>query len=121
MGIGDLKFTDDYLKEKINFDKFLEKILKSNGEKFLVHNVNHDEGLVESANNDASTWLALSKEKESKIAYCLKDDEGEYELDFYDITVEGLDKCICKVYEQQDETDDPEKFKEKLMTILNNI
>ena len=46
VGIGDLMFTDDYLKEKINFDKFFEKIFKLNGEKFLVHNVNHDGGLV---------------------------------------------------------------------------
>ena len=106
---------NSYFKEKINLNNFLEKIIQSNGEKFLVHNVNDDVGLVESANNDASTWLALSQQQESKIAWRMKDDDGEYELEFFDLTVEGLDECISKVYERQDELKDPEKFKDKLI------
>ena len=106
---------NSYLKKKISLNNFLEKILKSEGEPFLIHNVNHDEGLVESANNDASTWLALSQQQESKIAWCMKDDDGEYELEFYDLTIDGIDECICRVYERQDELKDPEKFKDKLI------
>jgi len=106
-----------YLGQQINLQKFLKKILKSNGEKFLIHNVNHDDGLVESANNDAKTWLALSEDQDGKIAWCMLDDDGEYELEFFETTIEGLDKCISKVYDRQDELKDPEIFKEKILSI----
>jgi len=45
----------------------------------------------------------------------MKDDDGEYELEFYDLTIDGIDECICRVYERQDELKDPEKFKDKLI------
>ena len=108
---------NSYLKEKIDLKNFLEKIIKSEGTPFLIHNVNNDDGLVESANNDAKTWLALSKEQDGKIAWCMQDDDGDYELEFFDINIEGLDECISKVYERQDEQKDPEKFKQTIIRI----
>ena len=45
------------------------------------------------------------------------DNDGDYELEFFDINIEGLDECISKVYERQDEQKDPEKFKQ---TIIRN-
>ena len=76
---------NSYLKEKIDLKNFLEKIIKSEGTPFLIHNVNHD--------------------------------DGDYELEFFDINIEGLDECISKVYERQDEQKDPEKFKQTIIRI----
>ena len=45
------------------------------------------------------------------------DDDGEYELEFFETTIEGLDECISKVYDRQDELKDPEIFKEKILSI----
>ena len=107
----------DYAIEDV-LNKFLKKILKSkDGEQFLMHQVNDDEGLVEAANNDALTWLALSQQQESQIAWCMKDDEGKYELEFYEPTIQGLDECISQVYGRQDEIDDPEKFKDEIISL----
>ena len=54
-----MSFKSDYGSE-VDLNKFLKKILLSkNGEKFLLHQVNDDVGLVEAPNNDALTWLAL--------------------------------------------------------------
>ena len=112
-----MSFKSDYGSE-VDLNKFLKKILLSkDGEKFLLHQVNDDVGLVEAPNNDALTWLALSQQQVSKIAWCMKDDEGEYELEFYEPTIQGLDECIGDVYGRQDEIDDPEKFKKEIISL----
>ena len=111
-----MSFKSDYGSE-VDLNKFLKKILLSkDGEKFLLHQVNDDFGLVEAPNNDALTWLALSQQQVSKIAWCMKDDEGEYELKFYEPTIQGLDECIGDVYGRQDEID-AEKFKKEIISL----
>ncbi len=109
-----MSFKSDYGSE-VDLNKFLKKILLSkNGEKFLLHQVNDDVGLVEAPNNDALTWLALSQ---SKIAWCMKDDDGEFEIQFYEPTIQGLDECIGEVYGRQDEINDLEKFKKEIISL----
>ena len=60
------------------------------------------DGLVE---GDAETWLEVSRSETSKICYMLLDDDGESELDFYDMTVPGLADCLYSLCGQQDEVD----------------
>ena len=111
-----MSFNSDYGSE-VDLNKFLKKILLSqDGEKFLLHQVNDDFGLVEAPNNDALTWLALSQ---SKIAWCMKDDDGEFEIQFYEPTIQGLDECIGEVYGRQDEINDLEKFKKEIISLSN--
>ena len=107
-------FQSDYGTEDV-LNKFLKNILKSkNGEKFLMYRVDNDEGLVE---GEGFTWLALSQQQESKIAWCMRDDDGDFELEFYEPTIQGLDACICEVYSRQDELDDLEKFKNEIISL----
>ena len=114
-----MSFKSDYGSE-VDLNKFLKKILLSkNGEKFLLHQVNDDVGLVEAPNNDALTWLALSQQQVSKIAWCMKDDDGEFEIQFYEPTIQGLDECIGEVYGRQDEINDLEKFKKEIISLSN--
>ena len=114
-----MSFKSDYWSE-VDLNKFLKKILLSkNGEKFLLHQVNDDVGLVEAPNNDALTWLALSQQQVSKIAWCMKDDDGEFEIQFYEPTIQGLDECIGEVYGRQDEINDLEKFKKEIISLSN--
>ena len=102
---------------EVDLNKFLKKILKSkDGEKFLTHQVNDDVGLVEAPNNDALTWLEL---RNSKIAWCMKDDDGEHELQIYEPTIKGLDESILEVYGRQDEIRDPKKFKDEIISLAN--
>lgn len=63
--------------------------------------VDEDEGLVEG--DDAFTWIQMSAEKSGRIAWCMKDDDGEFELDTYDTTLEGIDSALSEHFGRQDQ------------------
>ena len=71
------------------------------GERILEMKVDEDEGLVEG--DDAYTWIQMSSEKPGRIAWCMKDDDGEFELDTYDITLEGVDSSLSEHFGRQDQ------------------
>jgi len=71
------------------------------GERVLEMKVDEDEGLVEG--DDAFTWIQLSVEKPGQIAWCMKDDDGEFELDTYDTTLEGMDSALSEHFGRQDQ------------------
>ncbi|AKN59992.1 hypothetical protein WB44_01340 [Synechococcus sp. WH 8020] len=71
------------------------------GERILEMKVDEDEGLVEG--DDAFTWIQMSAEKSGRIAWCMKDDDGEFELDTYDTTLEGIDSALSEHFGRQDQ------------------
>jgi hypothetical protein len=71
------------------------------GERILEMKVDEDEGLVEG--DDAYTWIQMSAEKTGRIAWCMKDDDGKFELDTYDITLEGVDSALSEHFGRQDQ------------------
>ena len=71
------------------------------GEKILEMKVDEDEGLVEG--DDAYTWIQKSAEKTDQLAWCMKDDDGEFELDTYDLTLEGVDSSLSEHFGRQDQ------------------
>ena len=71
------------------------------GERVLEMKVDEDEGLVEG--DEASTWIQLSGEKPGRIAWCMKDDDGEFELDTFELNLEGIDSALSEHFGRQDE------------------
>ena len=63
--------------------------------------VDEDEGLVEG--DDAYTWVQMSAEKPGCLAWCMKDDDGEFELATYDLTLEGVDSALSEHFGRQDQ------------------
>ena len=47
--------------------------------------------------------MQFGNEQAGKLAPILEDDEGIFELNFYDLTVEGVGECLMDVYNQQKE------------------
>ena len=86
------KFESDFGTEE-TITKLLKKIIKSSpGEPFLTYKVNPD-----------------------------GDQEGKYELEFFELDIQGLDLCLSEVYGRQDEIheDDLEKYKEDIIKASN--
>ena len=84
----------------------LEALLKtlqdlSPGQKILEMKVDEDEGLVEG--DDAYTWIQISAEKPGCLAWCMRDDDGEFELDTYELTLEGVDSALSEHFGRQDQ------------------
>ncbi len=73
----------------------------SPGERLLEMKVDEDEGLVEG--DDAYTWVQMSAEKPGRLAWCMKDDDGEFELDTYDLSLEGVDSALSEHFDRQDQ------------------
>ena len=71
------------------------------GERLLEMKVDEDEGLVEG--DDAYTWIQMSTEKPGRLAWCMKDDDGEFELDTYDLSLEGVDSALSEHFGRQDQ------------------
>ncbi len=104
---------DNYISELISTEELTEllKYIKklAPGDQRLNFTVEDSgDGLVE---GDGDTWLEVSRTDSSKICYMLLDDDGESELDFYDMTVPGLADCLYSLCGQQDEVDVKEFFK----------
>jgi hypothetical protein len=105
------EFKSDFGTEE-TLKKLLDKILESPGEPFLIYKVDPDGDLV---TGGGTTWLSLSSQIDTKIAWCLMDDEGKYELETYEPDITGLDQCLDEVYSRQDEINELEKFKEQII------
>ena len=83
-------------------EALLESIrsLRAN-ERILEMKVDADEGLVEG--DEAYTWIQLSNQKPGMIAWCMKDDDGEFELDTYEMNLEGVDSALSEHFDRQDQ------------------
>ena len=104
---------DNYISELISTEELTEllKYIKklAPGDQRLNFTVEDSgDGLVE---GDGETWLEVSRSESSKICYMLSDDDGESELDVYDMTVPGLADCLDSLCGQQDEVDGEGFFK----------
>ena len=71
--------------------RFLEYLVNSTGENQLV------------VGNAAKTWIKISSEQEKKLCYCLEDEDGIFELEHFNITLEGFLECLECLFRQQDE------------------
>lgn len=71
------------------------------GERLLEMKVDADEGLVEGDN--AHTWLQVSSQRAGMIAWCMIDDDGEFELDTYDMSLDGVDSALSEHFGRQDQ------------------
>ena len=60
---------------------------------------------------DAETWLEVrGDEKNQKIYFMMSDDDGESELETYDMTLSGLYDAIDAVLSLQDQVETKEFF-----------
>ena len=64
--------------------------------------------------------MQFSNEQAGKLAPILEDDEGIFELNFYDLTLEGVGECLMDVYNQQNEADE-DKFKVAIIELIDNL
>jgi hypothetical protein len=97
----------------------LETLLESikslrTDERLLEMRVDANEGLDEG--DDAFTWIQVSNQTPGKIAWYMKDDDGEFELDTYDMNLDGVDSALSEHFGRQDQyswTDYEALIKEK--------
>ena len=71
--------------------RFLEYLVNSTGDNQLV------------VGGQAKTWIKISSEQEKKLCYCLEDEDGIFELEHFNITLEGFLECLECLFRQQDE------------------
>ena len=87
--------------------KLLEHIVshheENNRVRFLEYSVDGSDGDDLVKGDESTTWLSLSNEREEKLCYYLKDDEGVFELEHFDIAPDGLFECLECLYYQQNE------------------
>ena len=102
---------DNYISEFISTEeltellKYIKKLVP--GDPHLEFTV-EDGALMREGDlvvGDGKTWLEVSRSETSKICYMLSDDDGESELDVYDMTVPGLADCLDSLCGQQDEVE----------------
>ena len=98
---------DNYISEFISTEELKELLenLKTlqPGDPKLIFKVNDSgDGMV---TGDAETWLQVSESNHDKLCYMLKDDDGDSELNTYDMTVPGLADCLDSLSSQQEEVD----------------
>ena len=98
---------ENYISEFIS-TKELKELLEhlktlQPGDPKLIFKVNDSgDGMV---TGDAETWLQVSESNNDKLCYMLKDDDGDSELNTYDMTVPGLADCLDSLSSQQEEVD----------------
>ena len=114
-GYGAMFASKEELENLVNL---LSETIAEENRRFLEFNVGEtDYGLVE---GKAKTWMQFSNEQAGKLAPILEDDEGIFELNFYDLTVEGVGECLMDVYNQQKEADE-DKFKVAVIGLIDNL
>ena len=67
------------------------------------------DGLVE---GEAETWIEVKEndKNQKQICHMMKDDEGENELEVYEMTLQGLHDAIDRVFDLQDQLQVKEFF-----------
>ena len=93
------------------YKELLTYIKKSGADSYLTFSVQDSggDGMVEG--EDAETWLEVrGDEKNQKIYFMMSDDDGESELETYDMTLSGLYDAIDAVLSLQDQVETKEFF-----------
>ena len=90
-------------ESKVVLKHLKSKFFEDKRTRFLEYKVNPTGSNKLVVGNNSTTWISLSSEIENKISYFLEDDEGTFELDHFDLTLDGLNQCLECLYQQQDE------------------
>ena len=93
------------------YKELLTYIKKSGADSYLTFSVKDSgsDGLV--AGEDAETWFEVrGDEKNQKIYFMMNDNDGESELETYDMTLSGLYDAIDAVLSLQDQVQTKEFF-----------
>ena len=108
---NDAKLLLDYiilLSSKNKKRRFLEYSVKSyNTDKLVL-------------GEKAKTWIRLSNVWESRLSYFLEDEEGIFELEHFEISIEGLAECLRCLFYQQTEVN-KQTFDKKIKQLVHNI
>ena len=113
MGKKEEKFVN-YNSEFISTEQYKELltyIKKSGADSYLTFSVKDSgsDGMVEG--EDAETWFEVrGDEKNQKIYFMMNDNDGESELETYDMTLSGLYDAIDAVLSLQDQVQTKEFF-----------
>ena len=68
----------------------------------------------------AKTWIRLSNVRESRLSYFLEDEEGIFELEHFEISIEGLAECLKCLFYQQNEVNN-QTFDKNIKQLVHNI
>ena len=93
------------------YKELLTYIKKSGADSYLTFSVKDsgNDGMVEG--EDAETWFEVrGDEKNQKIYFMMNDNDGESELETYDMTLSGLYDAIDAVLSLQDQVQTKEFF-----------
>ena len=93
------------------YKELLTYIKKSGADSYLTFSVKDSgsDGLV--AGEDAETWFEVRGDKKNqKIYFMMNDNDGESELETYDMTLSGLYDAIDAVLSLQDQVQTKEFF-----------
>jgi hypothetical protein len=93
------------------YKELLTYIKKSGADSYLTFSVKDSgsDGMVEG--EDAETWFEVrGDEKNQKIYFMMNDNDGESELEIYDMTLSGLYDAIDAVLSLQDQVQTKEFF-----------
>ena len=93
------------------YKELLTYIKKSGADSYLTFSVKDSgsDGMVEG--EDAETWFEVrGDEKNQKIYFMMNDNDGESELETYDMTLSGLFDAIDAVLSLQDQVQTKEFF-----------
>ena len=93
------------------YKELLTYIKKSGADSYLTFSVKDSgsDGMVEG--EDAETWFEVrGDEKNQKIYFMMNDNDGENELETYDMTLSGLYDAIDAVLSLQDQVQTKEFF-----------
>ena len=93
------------------YKELLTYIKKSGADSYLTFSVKDSgsDGMVEG--EDAETWFEVrGDEKNQKIYFMMNDNDGESELESYDMTLSGLYDAIDAVLSLQDQVQTKEFF-----------
>ena len=93
------------------YKELLTYIKKSGADSYLTFSVKDSgsDGMVEG--EDAETWFEVrGDEKNKKIYFMMNDNDGESELETYDMTLSGLYDAIDAVLSLQDQVQTKEFF-----------
>ena len=93
------------------YKELLTYIKKSGADSYLTFSVKDSgsDGMVEG--EDAETWFEVRGDKKNKkIYFMMNDNDGESELEIYDMTLSGLYDAIDAVLSLQDQVQTKEFF-----------
>ena len=105
-----VNYNNEFISTE-QYKELLTYIKKSGADSYLTFSVKDSgsDGMVEG--EDAETWFEVrGDEKNQKIYFMMNDNDGESELETYDMTLSGLYDAIDAVLSLQDQVQTKEFF-----------